>query len=73
MILHIVRCDRDDCDYEEDLILTQERTLNRASSYTKPKSWLQYDGKDFNSHACVSAYAAQKQRELDLANKGSVA
>lgn len=67
MIIHAVRCDYEGCSKEEPLVVIQERHMNGATSFEKPKHWLQYDRKDFHAHGCVAAYAAQKQREMDVA------
>ena len=77
-ILHIVRCDA--CSTEADLIPVYSSssgyTVSASSAadltylpqtplrYDVPSGWLQVDGKQFCSWACLAGYADKRMREL---------
>lgn len=79
-IKHIIRCDGPTCAKEEALLTIQARHPGATPEYRRPKQWLQFDGYDFCSYFCASAYADDREhhpekyhRHADTTLTGTIA
>lgn len=61
-IKHIIQCDGPTCGKEQALETIQARHPGAKPEYRRPDGWPSFDGYDFCSYFCASAYADDREK-----------